>query len=384
MTISIVLPVYNGALYIGRTLQSLVSQTKLPMEIIVIDDASTDETQRIVREYQLLFPKIHLYSFEDNKGVSYARNYGVAQAAGDWCLFWDSDDLANRFLIEKYLNVITNKLDTVDMIFCSTQQIDGDGNVISEPTSFNEILPEEYLGYLFVRNPIVSASGVAIKISVFKDLGGFDNSIRYSEDWDLWLRVASKYNIQYLNHTLAQIRRHSSNASSRVSKMESGEKEILRRYNLKDIEEAIFCRKLSEHRNAVDFASVAFRLDNWEKGMQVLNNIDENSDSLCFFKGLYYIKNRDYLKASYFFREAIEINSNHYASRNNYACCQWIIGQKDEALDSLQRLLINLPNYMDAIHNYRLMSDNNSIDNLQGIRFTWRELRRVLTVYQGN
>lgn len=357
MTLSVVIPVHNGEKYIEQTLTSLINQSESINEIIVVNDASADQTWSILLDYSLQYPQIKPYNFHKNKGVSYARNFGVEKATGEWCLFWDADDVADYTLVEKYNNIISNKL-YIDMIFCSTEQIDEEGVVISKPTTFPKASPQEFLGYLFIRNPIVSASGVAIRKSVFVGLGGFDQSLRYSEDWELWLRVASRHNIYYFNETLIQIRRHSLNVSGLLHNMQSGEREVLKRYDLVVIKEAIFRRRLSMERNQIDFAAVAFRLDYWEQGFEELRRVSNDSDSLYFYKGLYFLKKNDITEAVELFREVVKINPYHHAAMNNLACCLWILGERNQAILKLQKLLLKLPTYLDATYNFQMLSEN--------------------------
>src|SRR5690606_11996704 len=103
----------------------------------------------------------------------------------------------------------------------------------------------EILGYLFVRNPIISTSGVLVRREYFLRTGGFDPTLRHSEDWELWLRLAKLGGFAYLDEPLVKIRRHKSNTSGKVRLMLESERKVLRRYDFNIIKEAIMQRDLA-------------------------------------------------------------------------------------------------------------------------------------------
>ena len=122
--VSIIVPVYNTSKYLSRCIDSLLSQTLKEIEIIVVNDGSTDDSLQILRKYQALNPnKIYVYNTE-NEGVSHARNYGVTKSSGQYLWFVDSDDCvepnACEVLFEK-----ANK-DNNDLVLFSRYDVNGE------------------------------------------------------------------------------------------------------------------------------------------------------------------------------------------------------------------------------------------------------------------
>jgi len=107
ITLSLVIPVYNVDRYLGACLDSIVGQTRLPDEIIVVDDGSTDSCPEILREYGKLLPQMKVIR-QRNGGLSAARNTGITQAHGEWIIFLDSDDWLEPQHCEKALNMVVN------------------------------------------------------------------------------------------------------------------------------------------------------------------------------------------------------------------------------------------------------------------------------------
>jgi len=382
MQYAVVVPVYNGAKYLESTLLSLFEQSHPAAEVIVVNDGSTDETGEILQGLATKYERLRVYSFANNVGVSRARNYGIEQAESPWCMLFDADDLADPELARTYSiewQLARQTGAEPDMLFCATVLVDGDNRVISGENRFRSVMPDEMLGHLFVRNPIVSCSGVMIRRDAVLSLGGFDPELRYSEDWELWLRMAASRVIRYVDRVLCRIRRHPGNASASLNRMLNGERQVLSRYDLSVIREAVFRRNLPASRNWIDLANIAFRIDRWEEGRLFLDQVEEPSSSLDFHQGLYQLKMGRYAEAADWFRRAIDQDASNAAAANNYAGCLWRMGRKEEAVQRLQELTQKWPAYMDAAHNLNIMRSG---DEKQDIKFTWRELRRVLTVYE--
>ncbi|MCM3338743.1 glycosyltransferase [Paenibacillus sp. MER TA 81-3] len=384
MNFSAIIPVHNGKALLEQTILTLLRQTVAPTEIIVVDDGSTDGTSELLHQLAQIYSNIIPTFLNENRGVSYARNLGVSHSTGNWCLFIDADDLVDSLLLEKYIKHIhelEEQGSSIDMLFCAYEQIDEKNNKITSPSRFRQIDSYEYLGYLFYRNPIVSTSGVAIKREVFQHLNGFNQEFTYSEDWDLWLRVAEKNVVSYIDEVLVQIRRHPNNTSRVINNMQYGERLVLKQYTPDFIKKAIFQRGLSEDQNRLDYVSIAYRLDLWDEGYNELNKVSKDSDSLYFYKGLYHLNRQDYKRANDCFIITYQMNHNHLAALNNSACCLWMIGDEEQSVIILRKLVNEMPDYMDAVFNCKQLSRepaNKTID----LRYTWRELRKVLTVYQ--
>ena len=132
MKISVIVPVYNVENYLEKCLNSLVNQTLEEIEILVINDGSTDDSQKIIDEFQKKFPqKIKAFS-KENGGLSDARNFGIDRASGNFLAFVDSDDyVSENMLQEMYDLAIKNE---AELVICNLQKVDEHGNVTQKLT----------------------------------------------------------------------------------------------------------------------------------------------------------------------------------------------------------------------------------------------------------
>lgn len=214
-SIDIIIPLYNGEAFIGAALKSVLNQTLLPAKIIVVDDGSTDNGAKLVKEFiaqslvEILFiPKI-------NNGVSSARNTGIKASTSDYIAFLDADDIwVPEKLSEQIAIFNTTCFNKVGLVYCKYNLINTDGS----PNTTDYIVPldKKIKGSVFKKllegNKILSSgSGVLIKRSVFDTVGVFDETLIHGEDWDMWLRIAEQYDVDYSDKVLVHIRRHDNN-----------------------------------------------------------------------------------------------------------------------------------------------------------------------------
>jgi len=194
MTNSVIIPNYNRKHTLGRAIDSVLAQTVQPLEIIVVDDGSTDGTLEWLK---IIYPKIQSIS-QSNKGVSAARNMGINQAKGDWIALLDSDDewLPNK--LEKQIQALQ---ENPKMMFCHTNEI-----WIRNGVRVNQMKKhQKYGGQIFEQcldMCRISPSSSLLHKSIINDIGLFDENLKVCEDYDLWLRVTSKYPVLFLDEPL--------------------------------------------------------------------------------------------------------------------------------------------------------------------------------------
>jgi len=185
-----------------RALLSVYSQSLLPVEVAVIDDGSTDGTEAMIRQK---FPLVSYY-YQENLGVSAARNLGIQQTTGEWLAFLDSDD---EWLSEKLFNQKAALTGLPEYKICHTEE-----NWIRNGTQVD--LPKKYAktgGWIFAQClPLcaMSPSTVLIHRSVFTDIGLFDTQLAVCEDYDLWLRITANYPVLLVDQP--QINKHGGHA----------------------------------------------------------------------------------------------------------------------------------------------------------------------------
>jgi len=138
--ISVIVPVYNVENYLAKCLDSLVNQTYQNIEILVINDGSTDDSEKIIQQYVLKFPdKIRAFD-KENGGLSDARNFGIDNATGDYLGFVDSDDYVTETILEEMLNLAEKH--KAEMVICNIQKVDEYGNVTQKLTQIPN-MPEK-------------------------------------------------------------------------------------------------------------------------------------------------------------------------------------------------------------------------------------------------
>lgn len=182
--VSIIVPVYNTADKLERCLDSLVNQTNEDIEIVIINDGSTDNSEKIIKKYEEKHKDIISYYSKQNEGVAKTRNFGIEKAKSDYILFVDSDDYIDKTLIEKLKPYIDKN---IDMIKFKLQRVDEDGNItekVDGPT-FEKKTGEEAFNILYSTDVLLDSPCVyLIKKELFTK-NNFKFQRTYHEDCGL-------------------------------------------------------------------------------------------------------------------------------------------------------------------------------------------------------
>jgi glycosyltransferase involved in cell wall biosynthesis len=197
---SFVVPTYNRADLIAKTLESLLSQTYQNFEIIVVDDGSTDTTEEVVRKINS--PKIFYHKIK-NSERGYARNYGANLAKGEYVNFFDSDDLA----LNEHLSVARDTVlyKNFPEIFHLNYQVKHPDSSLTNSNIGNEEFANEKL----LEGNILSCNGVFLRKDVIKQFPFREHRVlSASEDWDLWLRLSARYKIHLIPNITSYIINH--------------------------------------------------------------------------------------------------------------------------------------------------------------------------------
>lgn len=217
--VSVIIPSYNTAAYIGQALDSVLNQTYDNYEIIVVDDGSTDNTYEIIQNYRPLIT----YHYQENQGLPGARNTGIRIATGEYISLLDADDVFLPHHLEnsvKYLEAHKNLgFIFADVIFFNNDTILKESGF--ENTKIYDIPYDQYSDNfrIFTRRifrELIYGSFIAnctavIKKRILYYVGLYDASLIHAEDRDLWLRIDEKYKIGYINDKNAKVRVHEKN-----------------------------------------------------------------------------------------------------------------------------------------------------------------------------
>jgi glycosyltransferase involved in cell wall biosynthesis len=218
--VSVVIPTYNAAELVCETVRSALAQTAPPAEVIVIDDGSSDDT----RQRLASFGKPVRYIYQENQGVSAARNRGIHESTGEFIAFLDADDVWHPRKLERQVAVLNAH---PEFALVGTRVVDWPGENFP-PDPENEaaspsIVPLEKLA---VRNYLVTSS-VMVRRAVLGQVGDFDRSLHGPEDYDLWLRVAQLAAVANLPLPLTGYRDVQGSISKQAVRMEAGMQAIL-------------------------------------------------------------------------------------------------------------------------------------------------------------
>lgn len=223
--ISVVIPVYNGSAYLQECLDSALNQTYPLVEVIVVNDGSQDNSMKILKSYGNRIKVID----QANCGVAASRNAGVQASGGELTAFLDQDDIWDNCKLGRQAALLTRHPAAL-ATYCDHRGINEQGDLTSatgvlyDPRASGQILE-----YLIRGNFILSASLVMLRRSAFDTAGGFDTSQpHWSDDYDLWMRIAALGPFLYQNETLVSYRRHSNNTSGSGSEMQIGNAHALR------------------------------------------------------------------------------------------------------------------------------------------------------------
>lgn len=214
--VSIILPTYNRAYCIERAVNSILSQTYSDWELLVIDDGSEDDTERIVAGIAASDARVHYHRQPVNRGVAAARNEGIRQARHKYIAFQDSDDIWKRDKLEKQMRVFAEN-PNVGLVYCTYEGTKQDGTVVKVPDSSGgaDHLRGSLYELLLQRN-VIGAPTVVLRRECIEKNGMFDENLTCLEDWELFLRIARKEEIGYVEEVLLTADIHDSGVSSQV------------------------------------------------------------------------------------------------------------------------------------------------------------------------
>jgi glycosyltransferase involved in cell wall biosynthesis len=218
--ISVVIPNYNYAKYVGEAIQSVLDQTWSNREVVVVDDGSTDNSVEVIQGFG---DQVRLVQ-QENQHLSAARNTGIRTARGEWIAFLDSDDLWHPRKLELQVTALRNHPDWA--------YVGGDVLEEEEYPDFDgkSIRTEESTLQDFLAYTPMSGSVALVKRECFDKVGMFDPDLRSSEDLDMWLRLATNYRGGRVIAPLWHYRQHPTQMNRDVSTMLTTRKQVMSRF----------------------------------------------------------------------------------------------------------------------------------------------------------
>ena len=221
--VSIIIPTFNSEQYIADALESVFVQTYRPIEVIVVDDGSTDKTQLVLKTFKNSID----YYYQGNKGPSASRNTGIKVAKGKYIAFLDSDDLWIKSKLEQQIEMMEGYPD-VGLLSGDMQRFSG--KQVNVSSMFNkygfdrkffedEFYVKDAYRKIYTQGNYIPTGTVMLRKNCLEKVGYFDENFRHSEDLDLWLRVSLHFRLAYSKEIWLQRRDHEINLTGDTESM---------------------------------------------------------------------------------------------------------------------------------------------------------------------
>lgn len=201
--VSVIMPTYNHAKFIGQAIESALSQTYKYLELIVIDNYSEDNTELIVTSYR--DNRIRYIKFRNNGIIAASRNLGIKTSKGEYIAFLDSDDVWIPYKLEKQVSIM-EAYEDIGLVYSRIK-------IISRNSVQETLGQRGRSGCVFeklMKGNFISACSVIVRREVLTDIGFYEEDplIIGGEDYELWTRIACKYKIYYIDEVLCKYRLH--------------------------------------------------------------------------------------------------------------------------------------------------------------------------------
>lgn len=224
--VSVIVPVYNRASLVRKTLDSIMAQTWQNLEVIAVNDGSTDHSLTVLQQYAVMYPPGIVRVFDQpNSGQVKARNAGIRQARGSFIAFLDSDD---TWAPEKLELQIPLFKDGVGLVYCGINEVAPGGSIIKtilcEPGMRGDIYRQ-----LLISNRMTGGS-VVVTRQALERVGLFDEGLQAAENRDLWIRIAREFPVDYVNLPLVNYLRHPGNLSGNPQQMAAAAHRVLEKH----------------------------------------------------------------------------------------------------------------------------------------------------------
>lgn len=278
--VSIIIPTYNRGRLIKRSIDSVLSQSYKNIEVIVVDDGSNDNTEEVVKGIN--DKRLKYIKLEGNHGACYARNVGIRKSSGDFIAFQDSDDVFDKYKMEKQLNNLIKCKSDLDF---SSIIVHFDSNskastVIPNGELKNNIKSSNILELLCKGN-FISTQAILARKEIFDDII-FDESLPRFQDYDLVLRIAFKYKISFTDEVLVDLYRQDDSISNNTEKLKKAYSIMIKKnYNLTEFQQNLFDDTMFCWATDYKYSELDYKYNLLKADFESLKRSYEETTRLC-------------------------------------------------------------------------------------------------------
>lgn len=214
--ISIIVPTYNRAQVIARSINSILTQTYENFELLILDDGSTDDTRNVIERFE--DERIRYIRLKDNSGASHARNVGIQMATCEYIAFQDSDDVWLPEKLEKQMQKMVHASEKVGLVYCRMNGKGRNGEKVVCPERWidKEKLEGNIL-FLLLRENVIGTPTMLFRKKCLEQAGGFNESLKCIEDWELVLRIAEFWEIEFVEDILVEVYQSEHSVSENIN-----------------------------------------------------------------------------------------------------------------------------------------------------------------------
>lgn len=206
---SIIIPVFNGEQFIKKTIKSCLNQS-IPVEIIIINDASTDESEKIISKFTN--ENISYSLNQENLGLMKTLNKAIKNANSDYLLILGHDDLLEYNHVENMLNKFDEK---TSFVHCNANLIDENDEIFGVGTSdMKQFIKTIFIRKYLSENCFIHSTGAIISKEFFNEVNGYDETFKNYGEWLLWIKLTNIGKVKYCFNTRAKYRRHKTNITN--------------------------------------------------------------------------------------------------------------------------------------------------------------------------
>jgi len=234
MKVSVLMAVYNGGQTLRETIESILAQTHHDLEILAVDDGSTDDSAQIIKSF--VDPRIKYFKIKNSGSPAAPRNYAIKNSSGEIFALCDQDDIWYPEKIEKQLKKYEQSKfrDKIGIIHCRADYIDGVGQKIGESEKTKEGFIEQESAFReMVFGNYIRACSAIIPKDIIKEIGNFNEKLHGNDEYDLWIRITEKYGTLGLSEKLCAWRRFDQSYSINVSRVYEENEKIFAQFEKK-------------------------------------------------------------------------------------------------------------------------------------------------------